>query len=310
MRKDLEHPIAHSHSHFELGRAENRKRLVWALELNLALVVAELVGGILTGSLALLADAGHILSDVGAIVLALAAARLGTRDGSSRRTFGHRRTEVLAALANGLVLVAIAGGVLVAAIVRLSDPPEISGGGVLALGVLALAGNAFVTVLLARGDRADLNLEAVVRHSAADALGALAVVGCGAVVLAGGSSVADPIAGIAIAVLIGAASVKLVREPLEVLMESAPAGLDVDVIARSICAVPGVTSVHELHVWTVTPGFEALAAHVVVASHGDRDRARRELEYALRERFGIEHTTLQMEEQAGADLLQIDIQGG
>jgi len=273
-------------------------------------VAAELVGGLLTGSLALLADAGHVLSDVGAIALALVAARMGAREGSSRRTFGHRRGEVLAALANGLVLLAIAVAVLVAAIVRLSDPPSIAGGGVLALGLLALAGNAFATVLLARGDRADLNLEAVVRHSAADALGALAVVVCGAVVLAGGSPIVDPIASIVIALLIGASSVKLIRDPMEVLMESAPANLDVDVIARSICGVEGVTSVHELHVWTVTPGFEALAAHVVVTRHSDRDRARRELEYSLRERFGIEHTTLQMEEESDGALLQVDTEPG
>ena len=306
MREDIEHSIGHAHSHLGSGRAENRRRLVWALEINLALVAAELVGGLLTGSLALLADAGHVLSDVGAIGLALVAAKIGARDGSSRRTFGHRRSEVLAALANGLVLLAIAVGILIAAIARLSDPPAIAGGGVLALGVLALAGNALATVVVAGGDREDLNLEAIVRHSAADALGALAVVICGAVVLAGGSPVVDPIASIVIAVLIAASSVKLIRDPMEVLMESAPAGLDVDVVARSICAVEGVTSVHELHVWTVTPGFEALAAHVVVARGGDRDRARRELEYALRDRFGIEHTTLQMEEEADGSLLQIE----
>jgi cobalt-zinc-cadmium efflux system protein len=310
VRENPEHPLGHSHSHLEAGRADNRRRLVWALEINLALVAVELAGGFLTGSLALLADAGHVLSDVGAIGLALAAARFGAREGTSRRTFGHRRGEVLAALANGIVLAVIAVAVLVAAIVRLSNPPGIDGGGVLALGGLALAGNVLATILVARGDRSDLNLEAVVRHSAADALGALAVVVCGAVVLAGGSSVVDPIASIAIAILIAAASVKLVREPMEVLMESAPAGLDVDLIARSICAIDGVSSVHELHVWTVTPGFEALAAHVVVARDGDRDRARRELEYTLRERFGIEHTTLQMEEEGGGALLQIDTESG
>jgi cobalt-zinc-cadmium efflux system protein len=207
-----------------------------------------------------------------------------------------------------MVRVAVAVVVLAEAISRLSDPPGVRGGGVLALGIVALAGNALATIVLVRGDRGDLNLEAVVRHSAADALGALVVVVSGAVLLAGGPAGVDPVASIVIAVLIAASSVKLVREPMDVLMESAPAGLDVDVVARSICRVEGVTSVHELHVWTVTPGFEALAAHVVVARGGDRDRARRELEYALRERFGIEHTTLQMEEEGDADLLQIDTQ--
>lgn len=277
-----------------------------ALQLNILLVVVELAGGILTGSLALLADAGHVLSDVGAIGLALAAAGLAARDSSDRRTFGYRRSEVLAALVNGLVLIAIAIGVVVAAIARLSDPPSVDGGGVLVLGVIALAGNGLVTVILAGGDREDLNLEAVLRHSAADALGALAVVVSGAVILLGGWHGVDPIASIAIALLIAASSVKLVRDPLDVLMESAPAGVDVEALGRSICAVEGVTAVHELHVWTVTPGFETLAAHVVVRLGADRDRARREVEFELREQFGIEHTTLQMEEQGDGGPLRIE----
>jgi cobalt-zinc-cadmium efflux system protein len=276
-----------------------------ALAINVALVAVELTGGLLTGSLALLADAGHVLSDVGAIVLALGAARLAARASGPRRTFGYRRSEVLAALLNGLVLIAIAVAVVIAAIGRLSDPPEVAGGGVLVLGLLALAGNAAATLVLARGDREDLNLEAVLRHSAADAAGALAVVVSGLVVLATGWQAVDPIAGIAIAALIVASSVKLVRDPLDVLMEAAPAGVDVERLGRAICAVEGVTAVHELHVWTVTPGFEALAAHVVVARGADRDRARQVVEYELRERFEIEHTTLQMEEEPEGGPLQV-----
>jgi cobalt-zinc-cadmium efflux system protein len=284
--------------------------MLQALGVNVALTALEVAGGVATGSLALLADAGHVLSDVGAIALALGAATLATREGSSRRTFGYRRSEVLAALLNGVVLLAIAIAVAVAAAIRLSDPPGVEGGGVLALGVVALAGNALVTWLLARGDRQDLNLEAVLRHSAADALGALAVVISGAVILAGGPEAVDPLAGIAIAVLIALSSIKLIRDPVNVLMEAAPPGFDVEGIGMSICGVPGVTEVHELHVWTVTPGFETLAAHVVVARGEDRDRARQLVEYELRERFGIEHTTLQMEEEADPGPLRIDLDPG
>jgi cobalt-zinc-cadmium efflux system protein len=281
-----------------------------ALGVNVALTALEVAGGIATGSLALLADAGHVLSDVGAIALALGAATLATRAGSSRRTFGYRRSEVLAALLNGIVLLAIAVAIAVAAVIRLSDPPSVEGGGVLALGVVALAGNALVTWLLARGDREDLNLEAVLRHSAADALGALAVVISGAVILAGGPEAVDPVAGIAIAILIALSSIKLIRDPVDVLMEAAPQGFDVEGIGRVICGVPGVTEVHELHVWTVTPGFETLAAHVVVARGEDRDRARQLVEYELRDQFGIEHTTLQMEETADPGPLRIDLDPG
>lgn len=302
-----EHSAAHAHHHLDAGRSANRRRMRQALWVNAGLTVVEVIGGFATGSLALLADAGHVLSDVGAIALALGAASLAGRPGPSRRTFGYRRSEVLAALVNGLVLLAIAVAVAVAAVIRLSDPPGVKGGGVLALGVVALAGNAVVTYLLARGDRADLNLEAVLRHSAADALGALAVVVSGAVILAGGSRSVDPVASLAIAALIAASSVKLVRDPLNVLMEAAPPGVDVEALGRAICGVRGVTQVHELHVWTVTPGFEALAAHVVVARGEDRDLARQQLEYELQERFGIEHTTLQMEEEPDAAPLRIDV---
>ena len=269
-----------------------------AAAINGALIVAGVVGGILTGSLALLADAGHVLSDLGAIALALVAAALAARSGGPRRTFGYQRSEVVAALLNGITLVAIAALIVIAAINRLGDPPEVQGTGVLALGVVGLAGNAAATWVLARGRRDDLNLEAVLRHSVADALGSLGVIVSGVVILAIGWEPIDPLVGIAIAVLILASSVRLVREPLDVLMEAAPLGVDVEAIARAIGSVDGVRAVHDLHVWSLTPGFEALAAHVVVARGGDRDRARREVEFVLRDRYGIEHTTLQMEEEA------------
>jgi cobalt-zinc-cadmium efflux system protein len=277
-----------------------------ALAINLALLAVEAVGGIITGSLAVLADAGHLLSDVGSIALALAAAGLASRPGGARRTFGYQRSEVLAALANGLILVAVAVAVAVAAIGRLGDPPGIDGAGVLALGLLGLAGNLAATAVLAGGRREDLNLEGVLRHSFADALGSLGVVLAGAFVLAGGSTLVDPIVGLVIAALILASSWRLIKEPFEVLMEAAPEGLDVEAMGAAICSEEGVRSVHELHVWTLTPGFGALAAHVVVAAGSDRDLTRRRLEVLLHERFDIDHTTLQMEEEASTELLEVE----
>jgi cobalt-zinc-cadmium efflux system protein len=157
--------------------------------------------------------------------------------------------------------------------------------------------------VLARGDRRDLNLEGVLRHSFADAMGSFAVVAAGVVVLATGWLEADPIAGLLVAALILASSVRLILDPLEVLLEVAPAGLDVDGLGNDLCKVPGVASVHELHVWTVTAGFVALSAHVVASPDADRDRLRLELEYLLRDRYGIAHSTLQMEEEAFEDTL-------
>jgi cobalt-zinc-cadmium efflux system protein len=297
----------HAHTHNLDGRREdNRRRMRIALAINVTMLVAAVLGGLLTGSLALLADAGHVLSDVGAIALGLAAAALATRSGGPRSTYGLQRSEVLAALVNGLALVVIAVLVAIAAIGRLSDPPDVEGAGVLALGVFGLAGNVAATWVLARGDRVDVNLEAVLRHSFADALGSLAVVASGALILATGWLEADPVASLVVAVLILLASVRLVMEPLGVLMETAPAGLDVEELGRTLVGVEGVQEVHELHVWTVTTGFTALSAHVVAAGGRDRDLVRRELEYLLRERYRIAHTTLQMEEAAdeGA-LLQV-----
>lgn len=270
------------------------------------MLVAEAVGGILTGSLAVLADAGHVLSDVGSIALALFAAALAARPAGGRMTFGYQRSEILAALVNGLLLVAVAIAIGYAAIGRLADPPSIDGGGVLGLGLLGLAGNVAATVVLARGERADVNLEGVLRHSAADALGSIGVVVAGVVVLAGGSAVVDPIVSLAISVLILLSSWRLIKEPLDVLMEAAPAGVDVDAAGAAICAEEGVLSVHELHIWTVTSGFGALAAHVVVAADCDRDLARARIELLLHERFGIDHTTLQMEEEAPEGLLRVE----
>jgi cobalt-zinc-cadmium efflux system protein len=277
-----------------------------ALAINVGLFAAEAIGGVITGSLAVLADAGHLLSDVGSIVLALIAARLASMPAVGQRTFGYQRSEVLAALVNGLLLVAVSIGVAIVAIGRFSDPPEIDGWGVLALGVFGLLGNLAATLVLARGEREDLNLEGVLRHSAADALGSLGVVVAGAVVLLGGSPVVDPIVGLLIAGLVLVSSWRLIKEPVDVLMEAAPAGVDVEGVGQAICREQGVRSVHDLHVWTVTAGFGAIAAHVVVAEGADRDLIRRRLELTLRDSYGIEHTTLQMEEEATQDLLHVE----
>lgn len=277
-----------------------------ALAINAAMLIVGVVGGILTGSLAVLADAGHVLSDVGSIILALLAAALASRPAGGGRTFGYQRSEVLAALVNGLLLVAVAVGIAIAAIGRFGDPPEIDGIGVLAIGVFGLAGNVAATVVLARGQREDVNLEGVLRHSLADALGSLGVIVAGSVVLAGGSPIVDPLVGLLIAALVLASSWRLISEPINVLMEAAPSNLDVDEMGEAICSEGGVRSVHELHVWTVTAGFGALAAHVVVTADSDRDLIRRRIEVLLHERFGIDHTTLQMEEEAGDALLQVE----
>jgi cobalt-zinc-cadmium efflux system protein len=297
------HPQAHA---LDARRGDSRRRMWIALAINLAMLVAATLGGVLTGSLALLADAGHVLSDVGSIGLALFAAVLAARPAGGRLTFGYQRSEILAALLNGLLLVAVAVAVAVAAVGRLGDPPDVEAVGVLVLGLLGLAGNVGAALVLAGGEREDVNLEGALRHSAADALGSIGVVVAGAVILAGGSAIVDPLVSLAISLLILASSWRLIAEPLGVLMEAAPSGFDVDALGATICAEQGVSSVHDLHVWAVTAGFGALAAHVVTEPDADRDLVRRRIELLLHERFGIDHTTLQMEEGVEEALLRVE----
>jgi cobalt-zinc-cadmium efflux system protein len=296
--------VAHAHHHhhaLDARRAENRKRMWWALAINVVLLAATVVGGILTGSLALLADAGHLLSDVGAIGIGLLAARLAGMAPTPGRTFGYQRSEILGALVNGVALLAIAILIVVGAITRLSDPPEVSGAGVLAIGLVGLVGNGLATWVLAAGERQDINLEGVLRHSAADALSSLGVVLAGAIVLASGWNTIDPLVSLLIAALIAAGSWRLLKEPFDVLMESAPAGIDVGEVGHAMAQETDVVEVHDLHIWSVTSGFPALAAHVVVRGGTDRDLVRARVEALLRERFDIRHTTLQVVESIGAD---------
>jgi cobalt-zinc-cadmium efflux system protein len=193
-----------------------------------------------------------------------------------------------------MMLVAVAVFVFIEAIMRLSDPPDVKGGGVLIIGAFGLAGNAVATWVLMRGDRTNLNLEGVLRHSAADALGSLGVIVAGLLVVTTGWNQADPLVSIAIGVLILIGSWRLLREPFNVLMESAPEGIDVQDVGNAMCGVPGVREVHDLHVWTVTSGFPALAAHIRSDPSESADEVRERVEAVLHERFGLDHTTLQV----------------
>jgi cobalt-zinc-cadmium efflux system protein len=264
-----------------------------ALAINVALVAVGVAGAVLFDSLAVLADAGHVLSDAAAIGLGIAAAAMAARPARGRRTFGLHRTEIIAALVNGVVLAGVALLVFVEAVMRFSDPPDVRGGGVLAVGAIGLAGNVAATLALMSGDRRDLNLEAVLRHSAADALGSVGVIVSGAVVLATGWGYADPIVGALIGLLILASAFGVVKEAVDVLMEAAPPGLDVQEIGVAMAAVEGVREVHDLHVWTVTSGFPALAAHVRTAPDAAPEEVRRRVEAVLHDRFDIHHTTIQ-----------------
>jgi cobalt-zinc-cadmium efflux system protein len=292
------------HDHHAHGLRGSTRALAVVLALTACYTVAEAVGGVLTGSLALLADAGHMLSDTSALAIALFAAWLAQRPATPERSFGFRRAEILAALANGVGLVAISIWIFVEAFQRLADPPDVLGGWMLAVAAGGVAVNLFAATLLSRADRENLNVRAALRHVLADLAGSVGVAAAAIVILATGWVYADPLVGIAVALLVLTSSWTVLRDSVSVLLEATPRGVDARAVERAIVGSPGVVSVHDLHIWTITSGFPARSAHVLVSRGDDCHGRRRELEVMLERRFDITHTTLQVDHAADG-LLQL-----
>jgi cobalt-zinc-cadmium efflux system protein len=276
-------------------RAQNRRVLAVVLGLTAAFTVVEVVGGIATGSLALLADAAHMLSDNFALALALFAVWLAGRPSTPDRSFGYQRAEILAALANGVLLVALAIWIFIEAWQRFSDPPDVLAGWVAVVAVAGLAVNLVSALLLHRHGHDTLNTRAALRHVLADALGSVGVLISAFVILLTGWAYADPIAGVVIGLLVLASSWTVLRDSVHILLEGAPRGIDAAALGRRLTEAPGVADVHDLHVWTITSGFHALSAHVLVERGDDCHARRRELEELLLREYGIAHTTLQVD---------------
>jgi cobalt-zinc-cadmium efflux system protein len=291
--------VGHDHDH---GTGTSARPLVIALALTAAYTVVEVVGGFLTDSLALLADAVHMLSDNVALALALLALWLARRPSTPERTYGYKRAEVLAALANGVALVALAIWIFYEAIRRLSDPPDVLGGWMLAIAFAGIGVNVAAGVVLHGARGANLNIEAAFRHVLADLAGSVGVAVAALVIVLTGWLAADPLVSLLIGVLVLVSSWSILRDSTSILLEAAPRGLDMGSVREALAAHPGVVEVHDLHVWTITSGFPALSAHVLVGRGEDCHGTRRELERELATRFGIEHTTLQVDhvgEQGG-----------
>lgn len=286
--------MSHGHAH-ALHRARNRRLLGVVLALTAVYAVVELVGGLATGSLALLADAAHMFGDTATVALALFASWLASRPATARRSFGYQRAEILAALANGVALVALAIWIFIEAAGRFSDPPEILGGWVLVVALVGLVVNLVAAAILARASGESLNMLAAYRHVLADLAGSLGVIAAAVIVLTTGWRYADPLVGIAIGVLVLASSWTILRDSVSILLESTPAGIDAEEVGRRMAGMDGVVEVHDLHIWTITSGFPALSAHVLVRPRDDCHDRRRQLEAMLAHEFGLTHTTLQVE---------------
>jgi cobalt-zinc-cadmium efflux system protein len=289
------------------GVAENAdvKWLGLALAINAGFMLVEVVAGVLAHSLALLSDAAHMLTDAGALALALVAARLAQRAAKGAMTYGLKRAEILSAQANGLTLLILAAFIVYEAVRRLVDPPAVDAGPVLAIALAGVAVNAAAAVVLARANRQSLNVRGAFQHNLIDAYASLATATAAVVILLSGYDRADPIASVLIAVPMLRMGYGLVKASGRIFLEAAPEGVDPDAIGEAMAGVAHVREVHDLHVWEVTSGFPALSAHVLVGPGDDCHATRRELERLLHERFEIDHTTLQVEHEGG-ELLTIE----
>jgi cobalt-zinc-cadmium efflux system protein len=293
---------AHAHAHAHAGdpRTATRRRLALAFALATSYMLAEVAGGLWTGSLALLADAGHMLSDAGALALALFASWVASQPGGPRWTYGRVRAEILAALAQGIALVVVAVLVVREALHRLGESHEVLGPWMLAIATGGLAANLAALAILGSGRHQSLNLRGAWLHVASDALGSLGAMAAGALVWAFGWHWADPAASLAIAALVVWSAWHLIREAVDVLMEAAPRGLDVGAIQGALVDLRDVLGVHDLHVWTVGSGQVALSCHIVVADEGRATPVLSEVYTVLGASFGIDHATVQIESAAFA----------
>ena len=287
------------HDHHDHGTGADSRALTLVLCLTTAFMVAEVVGGLASGSLALLADAGHMLSDAVSLGLALGALSLARRPPTAKLSFGFRRAEILAALANGVALVAIAIWIFVEAAGRLQDPPSVAGGTTLLIAVIGLAVNLAGAGILWRSQGASLNMRAAFAHVIADLLGSVGVIVAAVLIITTGWLYADPVVSVLIGLLILVSSWRVLREATQILLEATPSGIDADAVGRRMCASEGVVAVRDLHIWTITSGFPALSAHVTVGHGEDCHALQGAIAQMLAHDYGITHTTLQVEHGDG-----------
>ena len=303
--------MAHDHDHSHAGHSHapsahaDRRWLTVALALIAGFMGVEVVAGLLAGSLALLSDAAHMLTDAASIGLALVAARLAARPAAGAFTFGLGRAEIVSAQINGAALFLLAGAIAIEGVQRLSSPPDVEGTVVIVVGAVGALVNVGAFLALSRSERRSLNVEGARAHVLADLYGSVAAIVAGVVIVAGGPAQIDAVAALTVSALMLRSGWALLHASTRVLLEAAPRGIDPDEVGRTLAAMPGIIEIHDLHVWEVTSGFVAVAAHVVVAPDDDCHLRRRELQNLLHERFGINHTTLQVDHESWQPLVQI-----
>jgi cobalt-zinc-cadmium efflux system protein len=285
----------HGHAHSHRPPSNNSRRLSFVLSLTVLYMIAEAIGGWWTGSLALLADAGHMFTDVAALALALTAVWFASRPATSKKTFGYYRLEIIAALVNGVALVVISLFIFYGAYERWSAPPEIQAGPMIVLAAGGLIVNLICAWILHGHDEIDLNMRGAWMHVMGDALGSVAAILAGVCMYLFSWYQADAVFSVFISLLIIWGSVRLIRESTNVLLEGTPAHINLAAVEDAIMATDGVSNVHDLHVWTITSGREALSAHVIHSASISQPELLRALRMKLHDRFGVDHLTIQME---------------
>ena len=284
-----------------MARHSETQRLKWALAISALYFFAELIAGFITNSLALLSDAGHMLSDIGAMGLSLFAFRMAQRPATHHSTFGFHRVEILAALFNGLTLWLIVGIIFAAAYQRFFNPPVVGSYGMMIVAIFGLAVNIAAAVILHPGHHHNLNVRGAFLHVLSDAIGSVGAIAAGLIMLSTGWYLADPLISVFIGALILFSSWSLIKDSLSVLMQAVPKGIRLEEVRETIESVDGVTKVHDLHVWAVTSDIYTLSAHAVVENGGDFHQVLNGIEDTLKERFHIEHVTIQLETESRED---------
>jgi len=278
------------------SRAVQRRQLVAVITLTGTILFIEVVGGVLSGSLALLSDAGHMLTDLLALVLCLMAVRFSSLPATPEKTYGYHRLEILTALLNGTLLLLISAVLMVKAVQRALDPIPVRGGMMMTVALIGLIANLAGLMLLSRGHRS-LNVRGARMHLIGDALSSCGVLIAGVILWITGWNAVDPIVAGLIAIVIVVGALRLIREAVDILLEATPAGIGLDEVSRAIATVPGVLEVHDLHIWSITTGMHALSGHVRVSAdaHVGPDEMLNRIKGTIRDRFGIVHTTVQIE---------------
>lgn len=289
--------MEHYNNHGQQVDSKNKKVLKWTFFLIAGFMIVEVVGGIMTNSLALLSDAGHMLSDAAALALSYVALSIGQRDVTGKKTFGYRRFEIFAALINGLTLIALSLYIFYEAIQRFSEPPAVASKGMLIVATLGLLVNIVAAYILQRGDNENLNVKSAFLHVLGDILGSVGAITAALLILFFGWNLADPIASMIVAVLIIISGYRVTRDSFNILMESAPENLPSEDVQAKLLTVEEVVEVVDLHIWSITSDFPSLTCHVIVNEQADEQIVLRKIQNLLHDEFDLHHMTIQIEKR-------------